>query len=61
MMDLIIGVAIGAIAIALVVMFSLAQSAKETDELENELFAQKVEKIKAKRHDKSEEDVHEEG
>lgn len=52
-MDLIIGVAIGAIAIALVVMFSLAQSAKETDELENKLFAQKVEKIKAKRHDNS--------
>ena len=53
-MDLIIGVAIGAIAIALVVMFSLAQSAKETDELENELFAQKVEKIKAKRNKNSE-------
>ena len=53
-MDLIIGVAIGAIAIALVVMFSLAQSAKETDELESELFAQKVEKIKAKRNENGE-------
>lgn len=52
-MEFVIGVAIGAIAIALVVMFSLAQSAKETDELENELLAQKVEKIKAKRHDNS--------
>jgi hypothetical protein len=60
-MEFVIGVAIGEIAIALVVMFSLAQSAKETDELENELFAQKVEKIKAKRNENSEEDVHEKG
>lgn len=60
-MEFVIGVAIGAVAIALVVMLSLAQSAKETDELENELFAQKVEKIKAKRNENSEEDAHEKG
>lgn len=52
-MDFIIGVAIGGAAIAIVVMFSLARSAKEQDETENELIAEKIEKIKAKRHDKS--------
>lgn len=58
-MDFVIGVLIGGAIMTVLVMFSLAQSAKETDELENELFAQKVEKIKAKRHDNSEEDAHE--
>lgn len=53
-MDFIIGVLIGGLIMTVLVMFSLAQSAKETDELENELFAQKVEKIKAKRNENSE-------
>lgn len=52
-MDFIIGALFGGAAIALVVVFSIAQAAKEADEMENELFAQKVEKIKAKRHDNS--------
>jgi hypothetical protein len=52
-MDFVIGVIFGAVAIALVVVFSIAQAAKEADKMENELFAQKVEKIKAKRHDNS--------
>lgn len=52
-MDFVIGALFGGAAIAIVVMISLARAAKETDELENELFAQKVEKIKAKRHDNS--------
>lgn len=52
-MDFIIGVAIGGAIIATVVMFSLARSAKEQDETENELLAERIEKIKAKRHDNS--------
>ena len=52
-MDFILGVAIGGAIIAIVVMISLARSAKEQDETENELIAEKIEKIKAKRHDKS--------
>jgi gas vesicle protein len=52
-MDFILGVTIGGATIAIVVMFSLARSAKEQDETENELIAEKIEKIKAKRHDKS--------
>lgn len=52
-MDFIIGVLFGGAAIAIVVMFSLARAAKEQDETENELIAEKIEKIKAKRHDKS--------
>ena len=52
-MDFIIGALFGGAAIAIVVMISLARAAKEQDETENELFAQKVEKIKAKRHDNS--------
>ena len=53
-MEVVIGALIGGIVITAVVMFSLAQAAKETDELESELFAQKVEKIKAKRNENSE-------
>lgn len=52
-MEFIIGTLFGASAIAIAVMLSLAKAAKEADEMENELFAQKVEKIKAKRHDNS--------
>ena len=52
-MDFILGVTIGGAIIATVIMFSLARSAKEQDETENELIAEKIEKIKAKRHDKS--------
>lgn len=52
-MEFILGTLFGASAIAIVVMLSLAKAAKEADEMENELFAQKVEKIKAKRHDNS--------
>lgn len=52
-MDFVIGVLFGGVAIAIAVMLSLAKAAKEADEMENELFAQKVEKIKAKRHDNS--------
>lgn len=52
-MDFVIGVLFGGAAIAIVVMFSLARAAKEQDETENELIAEKIEKIKAKRHDKS--------
>jgi gas vesicle protein len=60
-MEFVIGVLIGGAIMTVLVMFSLAQSAKETDELENELFAQKVEKIKTKRNESSEEDAHEKG
>ncbi|MBQ2289692.1 MAG: hypothetical protein II249_03370 [Bacteroidaceae bacterium] len=52
-MDFVIGALFGGTAIAIVVMFSLARAAKEQDETENELIAEKIEKIKAKRHDKS--------
>lgn len=55
-MDFVIGVLFGGAAIAIVVMFSLARAAKEQDETENELIAEKIEKIKAKRHDKSRDD-----
>lgn len=51
-MDFVIGVVIGAVTITVAVMLSLAKAAKEQDETENELLAEKIEKIKAKRHDK---------
>lgn len=55
-MGFILGALFGASAIAIAVMLSLAKAAKESDEIESELFAQKVEKIKAKRHENSEDE-----
>ena len=52
-MDFVIGALFGSVAIAIVVMISLARAAKEQDETENELLAERIEKIKAKRHDNS--------
>lgn len=51
-MDFVLGALFGAMAIAIVVMISLAKSAKEQDETETEMLSAKIEKIKAKRHDK---------
>lgn len=51
-MDFIIGVVIGAVIMVAAVMISLAKAAKEQDETESELLAEKIEKIKAKRHEK---------
>ncbi len=52
-MDFVLGALFGAMAIAIVVMISLAKSAKEQDETETEMLSAKIEKIKAKRHDNS--------
>lgn len=46
-MDFIIGVIIGATAITIVVMFSLAKAAKQSDEIESDL-SEKITRIKRK-------------
>lgn len=49
-MDLIAGAVIGGVVIAVAVAVSLAQAAKDEDETENELIAEKIEKIKSALH-----------
>jgi mannose/fructose-specific phosphotransferase system component IIA len=54
-MDLIAGAVIGGVVIAVAVAVSLAQAAKDEDETENELIAEKIEKIKSALHQNDDE------
>lgn len=52
-MEFIIGVAIGAGALAVVMMISMAKAAKEADETESSLIKQRIAQIKAELHHNS--------